>query len=550
MATSNTTKSNKTEPVGGVHFEDAPGRVTRPTTDVGLTSKGQTTISGYEGPDGNLYYHPYQNDTPTGENSGADSQLSPEGQAKIQQYKAQYDAAKAAGDTAGMEAAHAAAEAIRAQMGYSGGATGNAYNKLVLGQESNPTALQKSGWGSGSGSGSGGSGGSGGSSGSGSGSGTNSALRDLLDQWYASAQSQQEGRIDYATQQAITELERALEDAQPQFKEQAESVAKDEMQALDNSALYAEMRGDKGGIGQSQYNEIQAAAAQNRLAVQQAQTKLATDTSRQIADLRAQGEFEKADALLELSQTYLAQLISIEQWAAEYNLSVDQFQASLQQWQAEYDLAMKQYESDLELSKAQLTGAFSDGTPTLSAQETLSSKLAASAEALLSYGIIPSADQLAAIGMTEKQAQQYVNAVRLEAAAAAANKTSSSSSSSKGSGTEDTEVGDGVESLFSAMYNSLDAYTYLIQQGYTSTEAENIIYGDGYQAYITKRARQTDGVNESRFRAAMNTLGTSLQQGKVNQAVSGIDSFWTELSEEQKRQVKELLSRYGYGYEE
>ena len=508
MATSNTTKSNKTEPVGGVHFEDAPGRVTRPTTDVGLTSKGQTTISGYEGPDGNLYYHPYQNDTPTGENSGADSQLSPEGQAKIQQYKAQYDAAKAAGDTAGMEAAHAAAEAIRAQMGYSGGATGNAYNKLVLGQESNPTALQKSGWGSGSGSGSGGSGGSGGSSGSGSGSGTNSALRDLLDQWYASAQSQQEGRIDYATQQAITELERALEDAQPQFKEQAESVAKDEMQALDNSALYAEMRGDKGGIGQSQYNEIQAAAAQNRLAVQQAQTKLATDTSRQIADLRAQGEFEKADALLELSQTYLAQLISIEQWAAEYNLSVDQFQASLQ------------------------------------------SKLAASAEALLSYGIIPSADQLAAIGMTEKQAQQYVNAVRLEAAAAAANKTSSSSSSSKGSGTEDTEVGDGVESLFSAMYNSLDAYTYLIQQGYTSTEAENIIYGDGYQAYITKRARQTDGVNESRFRAAMNTLGTSLQQGKVNQAVSGIDSFWTELSEEQKRQVKELLSRYGYGYEE
>ena len=45
----------------------------------------------------------------------------------------------------------------------------------------------------------------------------------------------------------------------------------------------------------------------------QAQTKLSTDTARQIADLRAQGEFEKADALLELNQTYLSKLMEIQQ---------------------------------------------------------------------------------------------------------------------------------------------------------------------------------------------------------------------------------------------
>ena len=125
-----------------------------------------------------------------------------------------------------------------------------------------------------------------------------SSLTALLEEWKKAAAEQANGQIDYAVAQAITELERALEDAQPAFREAAEAVSREEAQALDNSALYAELRGDKGGIGQSQYNEIQAAAAQNRLAIQQAQTKLATDTARQIADLRAQGEFEKVRVML------------------------------------------------------------------------------------------------------------------------------------------------------------------------------------------------------------------------------------------------------------
>lgn len=169
-----------------------------------------------------------------------------------------------------------------------------------------------------------------------------SQIQSLLDQWKATALEQSNGQIDYAVAQAIKELERALEDAQPQFKEQAESISIDERQAMDNAALYAELRGDKGGIGHEQYSSIQNTAAQNRLAVQQAQTKLSTDTARQIEDLRAQGEFEKADKALEITQAYLSQLISLEQWAAEFNLTQEQFQASLQQWEAEYQMAMQQ----------------------------------------------------------------------------------------------------------------------------------------------------------------------------------------------------------------
>lgn len=221
-------------------------------------------------------------------------------------------------------------------------------------------------------------------------------LTSLLEEWKSAAAEQANGQIDYAVFQAITELERALEDAQPAFREAAEAVSQEEAQALDNSALYAELRGDKGGIGQSQYNEIQAAAAQNRLAVQQAQTKLATDTARQIADLRAQGEFEKADKMLEITQTYLSQLISLEQWAAEFGFSQQQFQASLNQWQAEYDLAMKEFD--------------------FNTTQTQSNKYADIGSALLSAGIMPDAKQLAAMGMTEAQAKQYLTQLQLEKA--------------------------------------------------------------------------------------------------------------------------------------
>ena len=65
-----------------------------------------------------------------------------------------------------------------------------------------------------------------------------------------------------------------------------------------------------GRIGLAQYNAVQNAAEENRLAVDAAQIKMATDTDRQIEDLRTQGEFAKANQVLEISQAYLQQLMS------------------------------------------------------------------------------------------------------------------------------------------------------------------------------------------------------------------------------------------------
>ena len=328
---------------------------------------------------------------------------------------------------------HQEAEAIRAKYGYSGGDMGDEY--IPLKQELDVPKVQPAEqvntdrWG------------------------------DYLDQWLSSAQQQQTNQIDYATNQAVQDLIRQQQDAQATYQSQQNQIAIDEAKAKDNQALYAEARGDKGGIGAAQYDAIMNTAAQNRLAVSQAQTKLATDTARQIADLRAQGEYEKADALLQLSQTYLSQLISMEQWAMEYNLSVAQFNASLQQWEAEFKMA-----------EAGITGTYK-GSPTLQYQQyqdelalTQQSQLASAGETLLSAGIMPSASQLSAMGITQEQAQSYITAAQL----AAAQKAKSGGSGNGGGGGDGSSSGGWSDVVDWVAKNGFDSAEDYIKDKYKS----------------------------------------------------------------------------------
>lgn len=254
-------------------------------------------------------------------------------------------------------------------------------------------------------------------------------LTPYLDQWRQSAEEQAQKKVDFATQQGVTELERAQEDAQQQFQTQRNQVDIDEAKALSNQALYSESRGDKGGIGASQYAAIQNTAAKNRLTVNQSQTKLATDTARQISDLRAQGEFQKADSLLEISQTYLTQLMQLQQWALSYNMSVDDFNNEVDRWKANYEMQV-----------SEITGTFR-GQQTFAAKKAEESKLADAGAALLDAGIMPSSAQLSAMGMTKSQAQNYVNAIK------AATAVKSGGSSSRGGGPSDSNYDPEVAAL-------------------------------------------------------------------------------------------------------
>ena len=250
--------------------------------------------------------------------------------------------------------------------------------------------------GHGYGSGSYGAGGGYGSVGYGSGGYGSGELSGLLGGWRSAAQEQAERQIDYATAQGVAALERAREDAAAQYQTQRDQAAKYGRNAMDNAALYAELRGDRGGIGLAQYNAVQNAAEENRLAVDAAQVKMATDTDRQIEDLRTQGEFAKANQVLEISQAYLQQLMSLEQWAAEDNLSAAKFQETVRQW-----------ENEFALSVGQVTGSY-QGQTTLAAKKYSDSLLAESGSALLSAGVMPNGEQLAAMGLTQTQARSLL----------------------------------------------------------------------------------------------------------------------------------------------
>lgn len=377
-------------------------------------------------------------------------------------------------------------------------------------------------------------------------------LQALLNQWRDAATTQSQNSVDYAVEKAAADLQRALEDSQSQFKEQQETVSRDEMQGRDNSALYSELRGDKGGIGKEQYDSIQNTAAQNRLAVQQAQTKLATDTQRQIADLRAQGEFEKADAVLGIAQTYLSQLINLEQWAAEYNLSVDQFNESIRQWEAEFKQAVTQYQDSQKLAIAELTGKFSDGTTTLQAQNLVNQQLASSGEALLSYGILPSDEQLAAMGMTREQADQFVKAIQLEKAAAA--------KGNGGGGDGDTKFEEmSVEEIYQALYDvgytnrdEASVKAFLMSMGLSSTLAGSYAAayaGSEYRKIVNALPKVTAVDDPSALKSLQQRLSEIEDSGtEASVPARAKDEIYRavhsgSISEET---AKKLLKQYGY----
>lgn len=102
------------------------------------------------------------------------------------------------------------------------------------------------------------------------------------------------------------------------------------------------------------------------------------------------------------------------------------------------------------------------------------------------------------------------------------------------------------EGLFEAAYQSGYPKSYIANNykrfGFTSSSGAY----DGYEDWLDKRQNggETE-YNPAYFRAAMSSLNTLLAQGKTDNAISGIQSFWDKLSEAQKEQVRKLVASYG-----
>ena len=240
-----------------------------------------------------------------------------------------------------------------------------------------------------------------GASGAGS---TASEMTAQVSDGYADAGKRAERAVDAATNAAVLEARNAKAEADAEFEAQRRAVDLDEAQALDNSALYAELRGDDGGIGRAQYDSIQSTAARSRAAISRAQTELAADTAAKIAALQADGEYEKAERLLDLAQERLSSIAQLWKWSEQHELDERELEAKIAQQQAEY-----------ELSAAKLSGYTASGTPTAEGTKTL----AALGEAMLKKGLVPNSAQLAAMGMSREQAQEYLAGLKSDKTEAA-----------------------------------------------------------------------------------------------------------------------------------
>ena len=365
------------------------------------------------------------------------------------------------------------------------------------------------------------------------------ALKDQTE----AAKQQAQAQIDRTVAEGTAELERAAQQAEEGFQAQREQIDLDEAMSRDAQALYAELRGDRGGIGAAQYDAIANTAAENRLVVAQAQRQAAAQTAEKMAALRAQGEYEKADKVLSLTQEYLGKLTELQKWAAEYDLSAAKFTESVNQWQQEYAQKQSQLEEENSRQAAKLD------------YDTRQKNLRQTGKFLLEGGILPSESQLSALGMTEQQARAYMAAVKAQQAvksSASAGKSSGSSGSSGSNGTSGSS-GSGTTAAQSGGEYAL----YLAARdsgGDPRTYVKNHYKEYGLTVLPTEKAYQTwekglkQPLGAAGFETFLGKLNISLSEDTRSAADYFTAKYWPTLTAAQREKAQSLYRSYGMTY--
>lgn len=174
---------------------------------------------------------------------------------------------------------------------------------------------------------------------------TKSYADSITKQYDAYLQGTQ-NQIDYQTQYKENQARRNYEDAVAGYQKQYRDLTASMYQNMDNQALSSQISGQRGGMATRSVGEIQNDYQQQRQALAFQQQKLATDTAREIENLRAQGEFDKADALLEARQQEFQQLyadavrVDENQYAnQQYDTAVEREDEAIAREQETSDLA-------------------------------------------------------------------------------------------------------------------------------------------------------------------------------------------------------------------
>lgn len=171
-------------------------------------------------------------------------------------------------------------------------------------------------------------------------------------------------------------------------------------------------------------------------------------------------------------------------------------------------------------------------------------------DAMLQAGASPSAGLIGKSGYESEYIQALENYYKQQAAQAAAKTSGRSGGTTRRSGGTSGGSGGGNDEVTMKLSTAKD----MAKQGFFSPEVRQTFYNAGYNdqylektyGYNPNHAWMHDGgYNSSYFNAAMSSLRTMLEQGKTDNAIGGIQSFWDKLSNEQKQKVRALVESYG-----
>lgn len=209
---------------------------------------------------------------------------------------------------------------------------------------------------------------------------------DLIGQkWDAYGQAKS-AQIDEQVRQNQEILRDSYENNLSGYQKQFQNYTTGMYQGMDNQALMSRVNGQYGGMATAQVGAVQNAYQAQRQQLAQKQQQIAVDTARQMEQLRAQGEFDKADALLSSTQQRLQELYADA-------IRVDENRYGNQQ----YDTTIEREDQEIQRNQEATDKAY----------------LQALGQTFLSVGAMPSDSMLEAMGLTKATAQLYINAVKL-----------------------------------------------------------------------------------------------------------------------------------------
>ncbi len=269
------------------------------------------------------------------------------------------------------------------------------------------------------------------------------------------------------------------------------------------------------------------------------------------ADL-AQALYSEYVRQINAAQQAQAQALAQQNWERQFAYQQQQDALSQSNWEKQFAYGQQQDEYDRASALQQLLYKYQ-----YEADSAAASSAADWAELLLKNGAMPDAELLAAAGLSSGSAQAMTDAYWRALNIKNAPKTSSSGRSSGGSRASGASGSSKPKLTYAqakaaaedglATQEVINAINY-----YGGAGAYDLLYGGGSGQSTSSAAgrpvQSGQAMNPDYYQAFGKSIQAQLNSGKTDAAIGNVESHWSELSEQQRNGVQNILRKYGYEY--